>query len=275
MILSFVALILSPAFAYIPEYSLITSRMAETHGKGAYRIEQDVVIKKEAEAFAVKETWVVTGENNLRVTIEGRGPLRGLVNGSIVYEGSTKAFVDGGSVRNQKLGDEWLEPLFHFRSSKFIRSRLVNLKVTPSESLRDRAPLNFEGDPKYQPVSFIRLSRSGGAITWAIGMPPTVGQSPTLWVEQDQFTLRKFRNMNQTVLRADDYAKFDETFWYPRLRTYEFGGYTVTVQTTKVTPLGGVTAKDAQFRAASLNPTKDALKLPDIEGLRDFFLRFR
>ena len=143
---------------------MIAKRAAEQNGKGSYIIEQDVIIRKEAEAFVVRETWIVNGENSMRVTLEGRGPLKGLVSGTILFEGNSKAFFDGTSVRTAKLGEEWLEPMFHFRNSKYFRSRLVGLKVAPQDSLRDRSPLPADIDPKdikYDPQSFVRMSRTG------------------------------------------------------------------------------------------------------------------
>ena len=111
-------------------------------------------------ALTVKETWQVTGEGTQRLTIEGRGPLKGLVAGTIVYENSAKFFTEGGQpVHSQRLGDDWLEPLFHFRSSRWFRNRLVNLHVTSPETLKDRAPLASEGEPEYEAPNFIRLSR--------------------------------------------------------------------------------------------------------------------
>ena len=95
-------------------------------------------------------------------------------------------------MRAGRLGDDWLEPLFHFRNSKYFRGRLASLKVTPAESLHDRAPLSSEGDLKYEPPGFVRLSRVGGSVAWAIGVP-AYGNPPTVWIEQDQFVVRKYR----------------------------------------------------------------------------------
>lgn len=265
------------SFAYIPEYSLIASRTAENHGRGAYQIEQEVTYKKEGESLTVKETWSVASETSMRVTLEGRGPLKGLVSGTIIYDGGNKYFADSnaGTIKSQRQGDEWLEPLFHFRYNKYLRQRLVNLKVTPASAMNDRPALNADGDPGYQPPSFIRLSRVGGGTAYAIGPNPASGSGPTLWIEQDQFVVRKFRGSNQAVIKADDYFKADESFYYPRTRTYQMGSYTVTVLTSQVKSLGKLNAQDNRFRTASLNPTKDALKLPDSDGLREFYLRFR
>jgi hypothetical protein len=267
------SLFAASAMAYIPEYSMIASRAADQHGKGTYQIEQDVTFRRETESYSVRETWLVNGENLMAVKIEGKGPLKGLVSGTVIYDGNSRIFFDG-SLRSQKLGDEWLEPFFHFRNSKFFRSKLVSLRVTPPDSLRDRAPLASEGEIKYEPPNFIRLARTGGGLSWAIGTNPISGESPTVWLEQDQFVLRKYKALNNTVLRADDYAKYDETFWYPRTRAYQFGGFNVTVQTVSVQP-SGKNFKDPAFKGATLVTQKDVLRLPDVDGLRDFYQRFR
>ena len=274
MIALLLTLFSTPSFAYIPEYSVIASRAAEQHGKGAYQIEQDVTFKRESESFTVKETWLVTGEGGMRVTLEGRGPLKGLIQGTLVYDGGTKSFVEGiSSARAQRLGEDWLEPFFHFRSSKYFRSRLVSMKIAPPESLNDRPGLNVEGPPKYAPPNFIRLSRAGGSVSWAIGAAPTAGPTPTVWVEQDQFVVRKVRGANQTVMKADDYQKFDTSMWYPKNITYSFGPYTVRTTTLSVKSLGKVGGD--RLKAGSLVGSRDALKIPDMDGVREFYSRFR
>lgn len=271
MIFAFLLLLGQAASAYIPEYSLIASRAADQHGNGAYKIEQEVTYKREADSFTVKETWYVLNENNLRVTLEGRGPLRGLVSGTMIYDGNLKVHADADGLKSNRLGDEWLEPLFHFRNSKYFRSRLVNLKFAPSESLRDRPALDTQSDtPAYQAPSFIRLSRAGGSVDWLI----SAGLGPMLWMEQDQFVLRKFKTASNVTVRADDYAKYDGGFWYPRVRTYSFDPYTIQIRTLSVQSLGKLN-NDPRFRSSSLHPKQDALKLPDTDGLREFYQRFR
>jgi hypothetical protein len=277
MNLLFALLTACVSFAYIPEYSLIASHAADQHGKGSYLVEQDVTLKKDGEAFTVKETWMVNNEISMRVTLEGRGALKGLVQGSMVYEGAQRFFIDPTNppTRVQRLGDDWLEPLFYFRSSKFLRNRLVTLKVAPAESLKDRPALPSEGEIKYEPPSYIRLSRVGGATAWEIGQAPATGVHPELWIEQDQFVVRKYRGGDQVVLRANDYNKYDDGFYFPRQRIYNFGNYTVEVNTLQVKSLGKLRPDDSRFKPAALTAAKDGLKLPDADGLREFYQRFR
>ena len=264
------------AVASVPEYGFIAARAADQHGKGAYLIEQDVTFRKDTLAFTVHETWLVANENKMRVTLEGRGSLKGLVQGTVVFDGTQKFFVDGSNQapRAQRLGEDWLEPLFYFRTGKSLRTHLVNLKVTSIETLRDRPALGVEGPLNYEAPGFIHFARVGGTIAWAIGIPANTSAKPAVWIEQDQFLIRKLRTPNQTVLKADDYAKYDEGLWLPRQRSYKFGGYGIEVQTTQVKSLGTVKGEDARFSSRSLGASQ-ALKLPDTEGLKEFYSRFR
>ena len=265
------------AFAYIPEYALIAAHTADQHGRGSFQIEQDVNFRKDGEVFTVRETWLVNGESSLRVSLEGRGPLKGLVQGTLIYQGNQRFFLDPtvAGVRTQRLGDDWLEPLFHFRNPKYLRARLVSLKVAPADSEKDRAPLGAEGEPKYEAPTFLRLSRVGGTTAWAIAQNPAANGTPSLWIEQDQFVIRKYHGADQVVMKADDYSKYDDGLWFPRLRVFTYGSYTVDIQTVAVKSLGKLKPDDARFRSSSLVPARDGVHWPESDALKEFYSRFR
>ena len=266
------------ASAVVPEISTLASRAAEQHGRGVYQIEQEVTFRAGADTHTIKETWVTNGEGEQRVTLEGRGPLKGLVSGSAIYTNNLRYFVESGaSVRTQRMGDDWLEPLFLFRYSRWFKSRLVGLHVGTAEILKERPPLATEGDLKYEPSPFVRLARTGGTVSWAIGAVPGSADKgvPTLWMEQDQFVIRKFRGADQATIKADDYAKFEDGLWFPRNRTYSLGNaVNVTAQVVTIRSLGKAAAQAARFKTSTLS-AREAWRPPDVEGLREFYARFR
>jgi hypothetical protein len=47
------------------------------------------------------------------------------------------------------------------------------------------------------------------------------------------------------------------------------------VQTVRVQSSQAKPGKDPRFKGATLAAEKDVLKLPDVDGLRDFYQRFR
>jgi hypothetical protein len=267
----------SSAFAYIPEYSLILNKTAGQHGKGIYQIDQEVTFQKDSESYAIKESWLVQGEGSMRLSFEGRGILKGAVQGVHIYDSNQRFFSDEKGVHSHHLTEDWLEPLLVFRSPRYLRGRLISMRIAPTESMNDRPPLSSaDGTPNYTAPSFLRLSRVGGAITYAIGQAPTQSAStPAVWIAQDQFVVRKVRTTNDVVFRADDYMKVGDSFWYPKTQIYTWGPYNVTIQTVNVKSVTKSPAVEALFRSSSLQPGRDTVKLPDNDALKEFFSRFR
>lgn len=272
------------AAAYIPDYQMILSRTAENHGRGGYVIEQDVVFRGDPDPLIVHEIWTVLGENALRVDFSGRGALKGLVQGSIVYDQNQKQWRDeSGKLMSTRLGEDWAETFFHFRNSKNFKPKLVALKMAPSESLRERNPI--AGGPErldftYPPQDFVRLSRTGGSVNYAIGTPTpadSASSNPGLWIEQDQFVVRKIRLPSSSMVTAADYVRNSGGLWLPQERNYSWGINSAQVHVTSVKPVSGKLAPDL-FKAASLDIQKNpnvAVKIPQQDALREFFQRFR
>src|SRR5690606_24249625 len=100
------------ANAYIPDYHMIMSRLAENNGRGTYEIEQEVLFPADPEPLRVKETWVIGGEYDMSVTLSGLGPLKGLIQGRIVYDKGNKYFVSDKKLMKAKLSNDWWQPFF-------------------------------------------------------------------------------------------------------------------------------------------------------------------
>jgi hypothetical protein len=259
------------AWAYIPPYSMIMTRTAENHGRGTYVIEQDVVYKvSDSDKQVVHETWTVTDEAHMRLNFEGVGALKDAVKGTIVYENHTRILNENGGNKTQRLGDDWLEPFFHYRYSKNMRGRLVQLKIAPPESLREEAPLKADGPPDYTPPSFVRLSRLNGMVTWSVEKTPNSPDQPGIWIQQDQFVVNRVRVANKDSVDADDYVKYDGGFYAPRIRTYHWNDRNVVVQLKNVKSLGTKAGK-ATSSTTGLVP----FQFSGSDVIRDFYLRFR
>lgn len=271
------------ASAYIPDYQMILSRTAENHGRGGYVIEQDVVFRGEPDPLVVREVWTVTGDNALRVDFSGRGSLKGLVQGAIIYDQNQKQWRDdAGKLLTSRLSDDFAEGFFHFRISKSFKPKLVALKIAPSESLRERNPI--AGGPEkldfsYPAQDFVRLSRSGGTVNYAIGTPSPADGSPLpgLWIEQDQFVVRKVRFPSTSTVTAGEYVRNSGGMWLPQERTYSWGTSSAQVHVASVKPISGKPSPEI-FKATSLDPQKNpnvSVKLPNQDILREFYQRFR
>jgi hypothetical protein len=253
------------ALAYAPPYTLILSRVAENHGHGAFVIDQDVTFHSDTD-LTIHETWTIFDENHMKLVFQGVGPLKDSVKGTFVYDGSNRVSNDAGAgAKSHHVGEDWAESLFAFRFSKAMRNHLVAMKIAPPESVKEPAPLKSDGPPDYAPEWFVKLVRDNGKVSWAI-TKAAGDDPPELCIEQDQFVVSRIRFPSKSVIDADDYGKFDNGLYFPRKRTYKFGGKTVVVNVHSVKALGNIKMKDT-----AVVPFQIAAG----DVFKEFYLRFR
>lgn len=281
---AFVFLILSTAkaFAYIPPYWLIMSKTADQHGKGLYLIDQDVIFQSAAgEPLVVNERWIIQNENSMRLEVTGRKQLKDLIRLTFVYEDGKRYVIDENGVKKSaRVPGEFFEPLFHFRFSKNIKPYLVEQKIVPSESLRSEPHKYSPKKPHADPESFVRLARSGGVVTYAIGTPSSPGTDdmPGLWIDQDQFVVRKVRYPSRITITAQDYRSWSQGLMLPKEREVTFGSHSVVVTVNSVSPVTLTPQVKSKLTHSSLNfgenPQLSSV-LPTEQAIRDFYLRLR
>lgn len=263
------------AAAYIPDYKMIMSRVAENHGRGIYQIKQDVIFPADPEPQVIEETWTISGEDAMRVTLAGKGALKDLVKGTIVYTSSKKHFSANGP-KVSSLSADFVEPIYHFRFSKNIKPRLVAMGIAPSESLRDRPQHSGPDTKNFPQQSFLRLARTGGAVAYAVGAPTPAEQAednPGLWIEQDRFHILKVRTRSGATISSVDMSELSPRLWLPKARQYAWGNSSAQVLINDVNSV----AKDNKVQAL-LSPQSagdQPLTLPDVPSIREFYQRFR
>jgi hypothetical protein len=218
------------AYAYIPPYWMIMSRVAENHGKGPYRVSQDVTFYHGAEPLSVHEVWTIAGEDEMRLEVYGKGPLKEQIRLRFVYDKNRRYFLDEkGSRKYVKAPLENPEIFFHFRYSKNIKPHLVALKVTPAESLRSAPFKPTPKTPNYPEENYVRLARSGGVINYALGTPSTNQLLPGIWIEQDQFVIRKIRIRDDLEISASEYKRIKNGLMLPMTRDLLWKSRTVRI----------------------------------------------
>jgi hypothetical protein len=137
-----------------------------------------------------------------------------------------------------------------------------------------KRPLKSAKDADNQPESFIRLSRSGGSIAYAIGTPTDEDSDlPGFWIEQDQFVLRKFRLPTKVEVTADKYSTYARGLMYPRTQVVHWGNNQVTIQTISVSSKSKETW--AQFGQKAVTKMDALNNLPAASLVEEFYKRFR
>lgn len=258
------------AFAYIPRGLLILEKTTDNNGSGAYQIEQEVQFPNNQDVLILKETWLVENENTLRVTVTGTKDLKDQIQFSISYTGGTRSGFDGGS----KITTDFIERYFHFRKSENFANALIQLKIVPG-TFMNKKPVRTTKEVEHSPENYVRLSRNGGAVTYALGTPTPAGQSsenPGFWIEQDNFVLKKFRLPSQVEVSADKYSIFSRGLHFPRTRTVQWNSNQVTIQTLSVTGKG----KDVFAQTTKPQTNLNGLKGQAAQSLvEEFYKRFR
>lgn len=268
--MSFLSVLFLSVFthAYLLEYDTIMSRTADNHGKGGYQIQQSISWSEDGAPMEIVETWTVLSESKMHLRLEGAGRLKNRVRGEFDYDGRKKRFKDtNGQVISQRLPPTFSPVFFHFRSSRAMRERLVSLKMAPPESLQNRPPLKVTEKPDYQPQDFVSLKRVGGTITFGIGNKET----PSLYIEQDQFVVTQVQFPQGPIVLAENYKEFPGQFHYPQDITYTIGNNKFTMKLKKVTYLG----RSPKAEAFQLSKNAPALQLADETMAKEFYNTFR
>lgn len=270
------------AFAYIPPYWMILSRMSENNGRGPYALEQDVVFQGEPNPIIANEKWTIFPDGNMRLEVTGKRGLQNQIQLNFVYENNQRHYIDSqGKVQSSRLPNDFFEHLFHFRYSREIMPYFVAQKMAPAESLQSETHEFEKEKPLPDPENFIRLARVGGVVTYAIGTPTPArarGKEPGLWIEQDQFVIRKFRLTSGVEVRANSYKSFRNNARQPERREVLWGDHQAQILLLDMTPLANPTANRNRVTASGLRSQADSLPqalLPADEKIREFYTRFR
>lgn len=255
--------------AYIPKASMILSRTAENGGKGSYLVEQEVQFSNGADTVAVRETWLIEGENNMRLQVVGGKELKDLLFFQVNYSNGLR----NQNGQSRKLTEDFIERYFYIRSSESFAQALVSMNIVPSGVLAKKPIRNLK-DAEYQPEPFVRLSRVGGVVTYAFGTTSeTATEKPGFWIEQDQFLIRKFRLPSMVEVSADRYNNYARGLSFPGTRTVRWDNQQVTIQTISVKAVGKEAA--AAFSAKSNISKINLGQIPAANVIEDFYKRLR
>lgn len=264
------------ALAYIPSAQTIISRTQKAHGKGAYQIDQDVVLPFGIDVITVHERWVIDPSEAMRLTVFG--PKQGKFEPTwfeASYRKNTRTSADAiGLGKDTPISAEFIEPFFHTRTSKSFIDAMVRAKIVPARFTTEKPRFNRQSpDAIPAPQEFVRLGRSGGVVTYAFGEPTVPGSNrplPGVWLEQDQFIVRRVRFANDAEVRAEKFTIAENGLRFPLDRSVRFGVTRVQIHTTSIktlTPQTAVKLLTADITTAS--------QLPNDPAIAEFYSRFR
>ncbi|WP_413289354.1 hypothetical protein [Bdellovibrio sp. HCB337] len=270
-------LLLTPVFAYIPPTRMILQRTAENAGSGIYTIEQEVQFNNVQDSLFLKETWVIENDRTMRVTVTGTKELKDQIKLQFIYAGGQRWSMNAAR-ESRRISEDFLEKYFNFRSTDQLAANLMQLKILPANAFAKKPiPKNLD-NLKYEPDDYVRLSRAGGVPNYAFGAPTAndSASSPGVWIEQDQFLIRKLRLPSQVEVTADNYNQYARGLNYPKTRTIRWGQNTVNIRLIGVSSRSGQAGNTFQPASLDVSTKLDGLNnQPARDAVIDFYSRFR
>lgn len=266
-------------FAYIIPTRTILQKTSENAGTGIYAIEQEIQFSNGEENLTVKETWLIDNDRTMRLTVTGGKELQNSFRLQFIYNGAQKWSLVNNNRKNEKTPDEFLEKYLNFRNPEIFANTLAHNKIVPANAFLKKALPRSGTEMKYDPESWVRLSRTGGVVNYALGIATPVDQelgSPGIWIEQDQFVVRKLRLPTQVEMIANNYNQFAKGLYYPRSRTIRWGNNTVTIRLISASARPQAAVSLFQPTSLDQNLKWEGLEdLPAKEVVTEFYSRFR
>lgn len=264
--------------AYILPTKIILQKTAENSGSGVYSIEQEVQFQNGAEILSLRENWLIENDRTMRVTVSGTKDLQSQIRMQFLYTGGQRYELVGTSRQSKKIPEDFFERFLNFRSAENFASVLVSLKLIPPSAMSKKISKNGT-DFKNEAEPFVRYSRVGGVVAYAFGEPAAPGKEvaePGVWIEQDQFVVRKVRLPSQAEMTADNFSQFAKGLNYPRQRTIRWGAHSANIRLISASARAG--NSNALFQPASLDisaRTEGLNSLPAKDAILEFYSRFR
>lgn len=233
----------------------VVKKTVALSGNQIFTVEQDVIFKFGAEDFVIRETWLIEGDKNLKLTAVGVGSLKDMFRLVTIYNSKSKTTLYGKTKQTELTNSDFFERYLTVRSPDSFKNYLSLLSIPAS----------------------IRLSRAGGATAFAIGEPstPDIGK-PHVWIDQDTFQLRKLRFLSESEVSLEDYAMYGKGFRHPKTKKIAWGEQNVLIKVRGVSTKTNATL--SSFYPQNLDqPSEITLASKGNVGLviQDFYKRFR
>ena len=225
--------------AYIPPPEMVLSRLNRNQGTGWYKISQKITFLETSQftqSFQFNEVWQ---RGPGQAFVEITSPNYPKLKIQFLYKNSSKMW------KNPKGKTQ-----SHNKNQNSIESYFFSEQMRPSW-LENPPPLS--------------LDRALGVVNYVFSF-----QDKKLWVEQDEFVVRKIQLQPLFILRANDYQAFPRGLFFPKRREVISPEYKVRLEWTRIEPL-----KKGWKGKLSANEWESSIPDRDVRLVRKFYQSFR
>ncbi len=249
-------------WTYILPLDFVVKKTVSHSNKQIVSIEQEVTFKSRTEPTEIKiaESWLIEGDKNLKVSANGLGIYKENIRFNSLINNKTKTQMIGKTKTSLQRADDFYLHLAFARSSERFLDDLKSMGI-PMQT---------------------RLSRADGYIAIAIGEASKDEKVfPQVWIDQDQFLIRKIRMPSGTEITLSNYVKInpdtDQEFWIAKKHVIKWGQEEVIVEVKNISTK--TTATLQSFYPKNLDTPSELTFTSNQSGLtqivEDFYSRFR
>lgn len=259
--------------AYIPSEKLILNRTVEQVAFKPIYYEQEVNFYSPQGDAQLKEFWMVEDSRTMRLLVRGIKDLQGKVEFGILYEGPNKVYIQDGVRKTEKLTAGFLERWFFEKDMGAWSHFISEQGIIPGGVVRHKTFVRTSKAFEYQPNKYVRLSRVGGVVAYAFGIPSETEVRGGIWIEQDFFNLLKIRTNSGQEVSIEKYGIYLRDQRLPKERTYKLGDQQIQAIITDV--------KAAKPTMGAIFSSSKELKSPEFDDhpvrplIEEFYLRYR
>lgn len=269
-----------PAYGYVPDINMILDRTVKNQGNSLYAIDLELSIDSKTQTYLAHEHWLIDDADTLRVKVTGEKDLKDKLKLVRIYNKNMRYFMEeNGAIKSNRIPDSFFEPIFHIRTVKRLQRTLLDEKILPPSFLKAAKPITDLKEPNYVRPPYIRLARAGGVPTYFLGNVAANETNPAIWIEQDQFVIRKLRLHDQTEVLADEYQRYANNLAFPQVRTIKWPGGSAKIRVLNVKTFPATPKIKELFTTKSFieerQKNENLNTLPDDPVLKEFYSRYR
>ena len=196
------------ANAYVPNLDFILNKTTSTTGRQILSIDQDVIFKIGSEETIIQENWLIEGDKNLKLSANGTGFFKSGIDLNYLYNGKTKTSITGKNKIATTLNTDFYQKYLFIRSSDAFKTHLKELGISQQ----------------------IRLSRADGRVCFALGEPSDKKLNPQLWIDQEEFIIRKIRLPSEVEVELSDITQINKDLAIAKTQTIHWAGLQITIK---------------------------------------------
>lgn len=249
LLTTIVQLVSSFSFAYILPLDTIMLKASSVAGDSIVTVQQNVIFRDGAKEIIIREDWIIEGDRNLKVTATGTGEFSSF-KAQYLYNNKTRTYLEARTRMTSQASPDFFERFLAIKSRDSYLGYLRDLGISQK----------------------VRLSRAGGAISFAVGEPSSGALSPQIWIDQDFFRLMKIRFPSEAEVEFSDYAEYGKLH-YPKLKEVEWAGKSVLIKVSNVSTSKKSSLQDFYPETLNQSTVLQVNGLPSV--VTEFYQRFR